>query len=159
MPFGFEDHDHSACIATSLRHAEETCVAKGLRLTPVRRRSLEILLAEHRAMGAYELLERLSVEGLGAKPPTAYRALDFLVSAGLAHRIEALNAYIACTHPTDEDHAPAFLICRKCRAVAETGALPTGGRLREAAKETGFQIERTVVEAEGLCPACAEHAS
>lgn len=155
MPLGFEDHDHNACITSGMQHAEEICRTKGLRFTPVRKRSLEILLSQHRAIGAYDLLEQLAAEGLGTKPPTAYRALDFLVSAGLAHRIEALNAYIACSHFGDDDHAPAFLICRSCRSVAETGALPTGGRLRETAKATGFVIERTVVEAEGLCPACS----
>ncbi len=51
--------------------------------------------------------------------PVAYRALDFLVKAGFAHKIEALNAYISCTH-NGKKHAPAFLICRLCNAVAET---------------------------------------
>ena len=104
-------------------------------------------------MGAYELLGHLAEAGLGSQPPVAYRALDFLVKAGFAHKIEALNAYIACTRRSAE-HTPAFLICRKCNAVAETGAAVTGGRLGDAARATGFRIERTVLEAEGLCPSC-----
>ncbi|MGJ8545067.1 MAG: transcriptional repressor [Sulfitobacter sp.] len=156
-PIGFETHDHAACVATTLAQAEAHCLRAKLRLTPVRRRALEILLAEHRAMGAYDLLAHLAQEGLGAQPPVAYRALDFLVSAGFAHKIEALNAYIACTH-LGSDHAPAFLICRSCKSVAETETSLTKGRLGDAAKATGFVIERTVVEAEGLCPACQEPA-
>jgi len=155
---GFENHDHTACVRTTLDKAEAHCAATGLRLTPVRRRSLEILLAEHRALGAYDLLEVLAAEGLGAQPPVAYRALDFLVKAGFAHKIEALNAYIACMH-LGSDHAPAFLICRGCKSVAETDTAPAQGRLGDAARAAGFRIERTVVEAEGLCPDCQKDAA
>ncbi|MGA9409433.1 MAG: Fur family transcriptional regulator [Roseobacter sp.] len=152
-PTGFHCRNHSMCVETTLEHAEAHCAAAKLKLTPVRRRALEILLKEHRALGAYELLAQLAKEGLGSQPPVAYRALDFLVKAGLAHKIEALNAYIACTH-TGAAHTPAFLICRKCNSVAETETTPSGGRLGDAARAAGFQIERTVVEAEGLCPDC-----
>jgi Fur family zinc uptake transcriptional regulator len=124
----------------------------------VRRRSLEILLAEHRALGAYDLLGILAKEGLGAQPPVAYRALDFLVGAGFAHKIEALNAYIACAH-LGTCHMPAFLICRSCKSVAEADTAPAQGRLGDAAREAGFVIERTVVEAEGICPQCQDAAA
>lgn len=152
---GFQHHDHAACVRETLRRAEAHCAAQGLRLTPVRRRSLEILLAEHRAIGAYDLLGVLAEDGLGSQPPVAYRALDFLVKAGFAHKIEALNAYIACTH-LGADHAPAFLICRKCNTVAEADTAPAQGRLGAAARASGFIIERTVVEAQGLCPDCQD---
>jgi len=156
MPaIGFDDHDHSACVQNTLAGAQSHCAKTGLRLTPVRRRALEILLAEHRALGAYDLLAVLTAEGLGAQPPVAYRALDFLVKAGFAHKIEVLNAYIACAH-LGAIHAPAFLICLACRCVAETDTAPAKGRLGDAARATGFVIERTVIEAEGLCPACQD---
>lgn len=152
---GFERHDHASCVRGALSRAEAHCADHNLRLTPVRRRALEILLAEHRALGAYDLLAHLAEDGLGHQPPVAYRALDFLVKAGFAHKIEALNAYIACAH-LGEDHAPAFLICRGCQSVAETGTAASQGRLGAAARAAGFRIERTVVEAEGLCPTCQE---
>jgi Fur family zinc uptake transcriptional regulator len=149
----FDCHDHDACVSATLVRAETHCAAEKLNLTPVRRRALEILLREHRALGAYELLAHLAEAGLGNQPPVAYRALDFLVKAGLAHKIEGLNAYIACTHD-GVDHAPAFLICRRCKSVAETETSHTAGRLNDAARATGFRIEHMVVEAQGLCPAC-----
>lgn len=152
-PSGFACQNHSSCIKTTLARAEAYCAKAGLKLTPVRRRSLEILLQEHRAFGAYDLLSHLSKDGLGSQPPVAYRALDFLVKAGLAHKIEALNAYIACAH-SESDHTPAFLICRGCNAVAEAQTSPAAGRLGDAARAMGFAIERTVVEAQGLCPDC-----
>ncbi|MFD2739941.1 transcriptional repressor [Sulfitobacter aestuarii] len=154
---GFQKHDHAACMRSTLAKAEAHCAEAGLRLTPVRRKALEILMAEHRALGAYDLLAHLSEAGLGSQPPVAYRALDFLVKAGFAHKIEALNAYIACAH-LGADHAPAFLICRACLSVSETETAPQQGRLGAMARRAGFRIERTVVEAEGLCPTCQETA-
>ena len=156
-PVGFETHDHAGCIASAIAAAETHCDREGLRFTPVRRKALEILLQEHRAIGAYEMLDRLRDAGFGSQPPVAYRALEFLVANGFAHKIERLNAFIACAHP-GATHSPAFMICRLCQSVAEAQAMPTRGALGEAARAAGFQIERTVVEAEGICPACAEKA-
>jgi len=147
-------HDHADGIAHAVAEAEARCAEAGLRLTPVRRRVLEILLEGPRAMGAYEVLARLAAEGQGAHPPVAYRALDFLVAHGLAHRIARLNAFVACGRP-GERHRPAFLICRGCRSVAEAEA-PPGGALGREAAASGFRIEHTSIEAEGLCPACSE---
>lgn len=151
---GFDAHDHQSCVETGLAAAEAHCTANGLRFTPVRRASLEILLGEHRAMGAYELLDQLTAAGFGSQPPVAYRALDFLVANGFVHKIERLNAFIACAHP-GAIHSPAFLICRKCDAVAEAQSGPASGSLGRAAQAAGFRIERTVVEALGVCPGCA----
>lgn len=152
-PLGFTQHNHAHCISDALDTADRRCRANGMQFTPVRRRVLEILLQEHRALGAYDILDRLRAEGLGSQPPVAYRALDFLVGQGLVHRVERLNAFIACTHPK-ADHAPAFLICRKCDAVAETSAAPDQDAVGRAAELAGFQMERAVIEVEGLCPAC-----
>ncbi len=148
---GFSAHNHASCIATAMQSAVATCEKAGVQLTPVRRRTLEILLESHAAMGAYDVLARLDADGFGAKPPVAYRALGFLVDHGLAHRIERLNAFVACAHP-GAHHAPAFMICRKCRKVAED--LDRPDRLQKGADASGFKIEQTVIEAEGLCPAC-----
>ena len=153
----FHDHDHQGCIASALAAAEARCAAEGLRLTAQRKRVLEILLEEHRALGAYDILARLSAEGQNAQPPVAYRALDFLVSHGFAHKVERLNAFVACMHP-DQNHTPAFLICRACDAVAEAHADPARGFLGQAVRDTGFVVEQAVVEAVGLCPVCATEA-
>ena len=150
---GFAPHDHTSCIHSALHAAENACKDRGAQFTPVRRRVLEILLESHRALGAYDVLARLSTEGLGSKPPVAYRALGFLVEQGFAHRIERLNAFVACTHP-GATHDPAFMICRACHKVAEAETAPSV--LSDAIGDSGFSIEQTVIEAEGLCPACQE---
>ena len=152
-PTGFAPHDHRACIAGALSAAEAACAARALRLTPLRRRVLEILLESHQALGAYDVLGRLASEGLGDQPPVAYRALSFLTEQGFAHRIERLNAYVACAHPeAGEGHGAAFLICRDCGRVAE--ALAEEAPLADDARGAGFAVEDAVVEARGLCPAC-----
>ena len=154
----FHSHDHSHCSGDVLARAEALTRRTGARLTPVRRRTLEILLEAHRALGAYEVLQRLAQDGYGNQPPVAYRALDFLVDQGLAHRIRRLNAFTACMHP-GEHHAPVFLICRACDTVAEAAGDATRIALDTAALPLGFHIERATIEAVGLCPSCAEAAA
>lgn len=102
-------------------------------------------------------MDKLRDEGLGSQPPVAYRALDFLVENGFAHKIEKLNAFVACGH-SGEDHSPAFLICRGCNAIAEDISGPKEIGIRNAAKVAGFRVEKAVVEIEGLCPDCQRSA-
>lgn len=151
----FQPHDHGRCITSALTQAEQVVKQRGLRMTPVRRRTLEILLERHGAMGAYEVLERLAEDGFGHQPPVAYRALEFLVEAGLVHRIRRINAFAACLHP-GKDHHAAFLICRGCNAVAEIPAARLRAVMEAGAVETGFTIERVSLEASGLCPECGK---
>lgn len=157
-PKAFHPHDHAHCVDTALTRAETLVRTRGLRLTPVRKRALEILLERHGAMGAYDVLERLAADGFGRQPPVAYRALDFLVENGLAHRIRRLNAFAACTHPGQEHHA-AFLICEGCNSVAEIAADPLRAALEAGASAAGFTVNRTSFEATGQCARCAEGAA
>lgn len=154
----FARHDHGDCAGGILARADALAEKRGIRLTPVRRRALEILLEAHRAMGAYEVLERLAADGFGHQPPVAYRALDFLVENGLAHRIRRLNAFAACLHP-GRDHSAAFLICRGCDAVAEIPADRLQTFLQTGAEASGFQVERATIEALGLCAHCRAEAT
>lgn len=156
-PLAFTPHDHAACTGGVLARADALSEAAGLRMTPVRRRALAILLEAHRALGAYEVLERLTEDGFGHQPPVAYRALDFLVEHGFAHRIRRLNAFTACMHP-GEAHSPAFLICRDCDMVAEAPVAEVRAALEAAAGEVGFSVERVSLEAVGLCPNCGDRA-
>ena len=149
----FTDHNHGLCCGGAMANADKLARDAGLSLTPVRRRTLEILLEEHRALGAYDVLERLAADGFGKQPPVAYRALDFLVKNGLAHRIRRLNAFTACMAP-GQDHAPVFFICSACDTVAEAPDLGVSTALAAAAGKIGFEINRSNVETIGICPAC-----
>ncbi|TVP70601.1 MAG: transcriptional repressor [Rhodobacteraceae bacterium] len=142
-------------MAAILETAETRARVQGARLTPVRRRTLEILLQAHGALGAYEVLEKLAAEGYGTQPPVAYRALNFLVEHGLAHRIRRLNAFTACAQP-DHDHRAAFLICETCNSVTEADADLLCRALDQAAQAAGFQLDRATIEAVGQCRACQD---
>lgn len=127
----------ATCIVSTLKQAEDDCAARSLKFTSVRKRSLEISFREHRATGAYDLLAVLAKDGHSAQPPIAYPALDFLCPLDLPHKIERINVYIACYH-RGSGHTPAFLICRKCRAVGEADASQVEVRSDVAAQAEGL---------------------
>lgn len=153
----FAEHDHRACCRDAVARLRETAKRRGLRLTPLRLRVMELLTEAHRATGAYDILDRLREEGLAQAPPQVYRALDFLVEHGFAHRIERLNAFVACGQP-DGGHetGAAFLICGNCRRVAEIDDPELTLAVASAAAARGFAIDRAVMELGGTCPACRE---
>ena len=152
---GAFDHDEDPRIEERLGQVAARCSEKRVQFTDIRRRILRIQLREGKAIGAYGILDRLKTGGVATHPPMAYRSLDFLVKHNFAHKIEHLNAFVACTHPC-EDHAPAFVICRKCHKVSEAVPGPMGRSLRKAARDNGLHVELTVMEAIGICPDCQE---
>jgi Fur family zinc uptake transcriptional regulator len=139
-------------IDRALILAEDRCVAEGERMTAPRRRVLELLLQAGEAVKAYDLIARFGADGTAAKPPTVYRALDFLEKKGLAHRIASISAYVACS-VGDRAHAAAFLICDCCGATEEVTP-PEGEALHQAAAASGYLLQRTTIEGHGRCPAC-----
>ena len=142
-------------MENSIQQAEQYCQENGLNFTPVRRKVLEILLQKNTAIGAYEILDLLREAGFKNQPPVAYRALEFLVQNGFAHKIEQLNSFIGCMHPGKE-HSPAFMICRNCDSVSEEEALTRNFSVSQIASKAGFTVEKAVIEARGLCHSCAD---
>lgn len=142
-------------LAAGLKSAETRCEAHGQKLTPARRRVLELLMQAGQPVKAYDLISAFSEEaGETAKPPTVYRALEFLEREGLAHRIESLSAYIACSSAPG-DHAAAFLICDCCGKTQEIAA-PVDEALRRLAGDDGYVIHTVAIEARGRCAACRD---
>ena len=152
-PFIAEDHDHEGCIEAALAAATALCGARGERLTPLRRRVLELVWASHSPVRAYDLLEVLSRERGRVAPPTVYRALEFLTQQRLVHRIDSLNAFVGCAHP-ESAHAAYFMICRRCGASAEIVDADLRGAVARSSKRAGFLVEQETVELHGLCPHC-----
>lgn len=140
-------------MSNLLEQADAQCRANGVRFTPIRRRVLELIDASSGGLKAYDLLAALSAEHAAARPPTVYRALEFLIQQGLAHRIESQNAYVACACP---EHAHGFqlLICRACGYVEEIHFDDASRQLAERAKGEGFRVERQTIELIGLCAPC-----
>jgi len=153
----FVHHDHHQCRDDAINEAKKICKTRQVRLTPVRERVLELLWSAHQPMRAYDILEKLGAEGFGSQPPVVYRALDFLIEHGFAHKIECLNAFLACDCPSadhDADHGAKFLICTGCNRVAEFDDQAIAQALKKVAKGSGFSIGRATLEVEGLCPDC-----
>ncbi len=152
-PFKPRTHRHQQCIDDALGAAEQLCARRGRRLTPLRRRVLELIWSRHEPARAYDILEQLDGDGRGGAPPTVYRALDFLLANGLVHRIQSLNAYVGCGEPATA-HAGQFLICRRCNAVGELDDPGIEALITATADVTGFDVERQTIEIMGLCPDC-----
>jgi len=147
------EHDHNHCQSQALEAAQLACQKQGLRLTKIRNQVLEIIWASHNPIGAYDVLHQLQERGHKPAPPTAYRALDFLVSANLIHRIESLNAYIGCPSP-NANHQCQFYICTECGHIAEVHNQNVTKALCEGAEELGFVSHQPVIEVHGTCRDC-----
>ena len=148
-------HDHHHCVANALRDAKAICAKRRARLTPVRQRVLEIIWQSHRPLGAYAILEVLSGEGHSPAPPTVYRALEFLLTHGLVHRLSSLNAFIGCPRP-GHPGAGQFLLCTACGTAAELNEIGIERVIERSAAAEGFTSQVHTVEISGLCPNCQE---
>ncbi|MDO8838671.1 MAG: Fur family transcriptional regulator [Parvibaculum sp.] len=148
-------HNHRACIDDALATARELCATRGVQLTPLREKVLHIVWRSHKPMGAYEVLDELARSHKAARPPTVYRALDFLMAEGLIHKIESLNAYLGCIE-AGAPHSGQFLICQKCGATEEIVDPKLETALEAAARRAHFQPVRKVVEISGLCARCGK---
>lgn len=147
---------HAAPPAEAVARAEELCAARGLRLTPIRREVLSALAASATPLGAYDLIDRLRTpDGRRPAPITVYRALDFLVENGAAHRIESRNAYVACGHGHAGADVVVFMICDACGCVSEASDAGLRAGLDGLAARAGFAPASRVVEMFGRCGHCA----
>jgi Fur family zinc uptake transcriptional regulator len=147
-------HDHRSCVAASLSAADALARERRLRLTPRRREVLRIVARSHRPLGAYEVLAALARNRAQTpKPPTVYRALEFLLAQGLVHRIDSRNAFIACFRPGSA-HRAYFFLCEACGCASEVPGEQLGATIASVARGAGFKPSRETVEIMGLCKSC-----
>jgi Fur family zinc uptake transcriptional regulator len=146
-------HDHNQCVQGALAMAAQLCQQRGVQLTAIRRQILALIWDSHKAVKAYELLERLKPLQAAAKPVTIYRALDFLTEQGLIHRVESLNAFIGCSCP-DLQHEQLLLICKQCNEVEERAAAPVMRALAQEIKSAHFFVHSKAIEIHGICQKC-----
>ncbi len=139
-----------------LSQAEKLCQQRNVRLTPQRLEVLRLMTEQNSAISAYDLLDLLRVSEPQAKPPTVYRALDFLLEQGFIHRVESNNSYVVCHHFEEAQHSSAMLICDRCGVVNEQHAEGVEEILQALARNTGFALRHNVIEAHGLCTGCRE---
>ncbi|RUO76890.1 transcriptional regulator Zur [Idiomarina tyrosinivorans] len=136
-----------------IRKAEKLCDKRGVKLTPARREVFSLLAAESGAIGAYDLLDKLKQEMPNAKPPTIYRALDFLQEQGFVHKISSANAFVLCSH-FEHQHPVQMLICDACGDVQEIQSEGVYQKLQQQAENEGFNVHEQTIEAHGLCQNC-----
>jgi Fur family transcriptional regulator, zinc uptake regulator len=149
-----KNHDHAACIRSVLDQAKQLCAERGVQLTAIRYQVLELIWDSHKAVKAYDLLDKIKPLQPAAKPATIYRALDFLLEQGLIHRIESLNAFMGCGH-SGHPNEELKLICVQCHEVEERPATELMRALANEIKEAGFLQQSRVIEIHGVCAKCA----
>jgi Fur family zinc uptake transcriptional regulator len=148
-------HDHARRAPRALAAAEISCRDRGLRLTPIRRDVLAALYETHRPLSAYELAERTA--GKGEKSLSAvsvYRALDFLIENGFAHRLESRNAFVACPSMHGPGDLVVFMICEACGGVDEAVSDELSRALAGVARDHGFAPDVRLIELAGRCSHC-----
>jgi Fur family zinc uptake transcriptional regulator len=151
-------HNHAHCIQTAMDNTVSLCLTKKLRLTPVRKRVLELIWKNHQPVRAYDLLALLVEEGFNSAPPTIYRALDFLLDIQAIHRLNSLNAYVGCRNPTlhlqQTTQEICLFICTQCQHVEEQSNDIWQNAIDTSAEEQKFIPAKAIIEISGLCQRC-----
>lgn len=158
-------HARAAALPEALAAAERLCATRGVRITPIRRAVLEALLRSHAPLGAYEILDALNAAGAedgpgesktgrGLAPIAVYRALDFLIEQGFAHKLSSRNAFTACPHAHAPHELVAFLICETCGGVDELSTRPLADAIGAMLAAEGFAPRQQVLEIVGVCGHC-----
>jgi Fur family zinc uptake transcriptional regulator len=151
--FPAPEHDHDRCLAEAMERAQAAFKTKGLKLTPLRQSVFQEIAGSHRAIGAYEVLDKLAARGERLAPISVYRAIDALVGAGLVHRFESRNAFFACH--AGHEMRQLILACETCGRVAEVDGDKVFATIDTAAGSASFSAKGAVVEVWGLCATCA----
>jgi Fur family transcriptional regulator, zinc uptake regulator len=138
-----------------MAHSHRCCQDEvAVKMTPNRQLVLVLLQSSDKPLSAYEVLDRLRIEGTQWQPPTAYRALDYLVEQGLAHYLQSIQKYVVCPQ-RGCDHFSQLLICVRCGQVQEAPMAPSLLELlRSQVAEQGFDLAPQFLELKGLCQHC-----
>ena len=140
-------------------HAVALCRSKKMRLTKLRERLLDIILAEKGVIKAYKIMAQMAAEDEHIiAPPTVYRSLDFWVEAGVLHKIDAINGFIVCRHLFGEhhNHAMFVLVCRQCGSVQEPDFCDLSHHLAQSCADENFIPDDEAVVLTGLCSFCRQ---
>lgn len=154
--FPAPEHDHDRCLEEAMARAQIAFENRGLKLTPLREAVFKEIAASHKAMGAYDVLERFAARGERLAPISVYRALDALVAAGLVHRFESRNAFFACQ--SGHEMRQLVLACETCGRVAEVDGDKIFGAIDKAVGVAAFSAKGAVVEVWGQCASCTAEA-
>lgn len=148
-----------ARLADAVSRARSIFAERNLRFTELREQVFAEIAATNGAIGAYDILDRLSLKGTRLAPISVYRSIDALLEAGVIHRLESKNAYFACRrHEHGKKGRPIFLSCERCGGVTEAEAQGVFDLINEVARGQGFEPRVKFVEVSGLCTRCSAKA-
>ena len=146
------DH-HNKCTKKAIKAADQYCNSRGLRFTSIRKKVLEIIWETHNPIKAYDILDKL--KGIGAeKPPTVYRALNFLLDNRLIHKLSSQQSYIGCEHANAHDQC-YFLSCTECGDITECCSKELDNAFSKVVKKAKFNQSNVVCEISGICSICS----
>ena len=146
---------HRDCIDKAMEIAEQTCSEKQLKFTNLRREILRMIWEGHGPKKAYDLLEKLQLTNQSAKPATVYRTLEFLLANGFIHKVNSLNAFVGCSHPSKHPDC-YFLICDNCNDISEYCDKAIATAIKTIAEKNQFRITNTTLEIAGRCNSCVQ---
>ena len=109
-------------------------------------------------LSAYAILDQLHDSGFRG-PAEVYRALEKLMELGLVHRLESLNAFVACQQRTCDHQSKKtiiFTICEICGSVQELVNNGLEHLVRSLEKDIDFLTNRSVIELKGICSTCKD---
>lgn len=129
------------------------CRENGLRFTDHRQLVMAIIAQSGQPIGAYDILAKFARSVDNPKPPTIYRALDFLLENGFIHKIESLNAFISC-HAGHRHPGSQFMVCDDCGRVEEVHLCELPDPFQKKMSKTGFKLARWNIELHGSCGHC-----
>lgn len=141
--------------AQKLLQAQKLCESRGVRFTLAREQVFNLLAKTEGAIGAYDLLQQLQTLDPKAKPPTIYRALEFLMTQGFVHKVESENAFVMCNH-FSEQHPAQLLICDSCGEIQEIDSSQIEAKIDEVAASLGFVVKHPTIELHGCCKKCID---
>lgn len=130
--------------------AEQLIRKAGARLTQPRLHVLRVLLASGRALTHQDVVAALEGE-LDIDRVTAYRVLEWLTEARLAHRIAHEDRVWRFSASPGHDHAHAHFVCARC---GQTLCLDGVSTARPVKLPKGYQLDHVEITAKGHCPNC-----
>ena len=146
---------HKSCIKEALIGAKIICDQRGVKLTKLRETVLKLIWKNHSYVKAYDLLDDLKKIDNSAKPPTIYRSLEFLMENGFIHKIQSLNAFVGCSHPSEHNEC-YFLICKECQNIEECHSENINKFVQSTSSNNNFSANQVTLEISGICQECIQ---
>ncbi|MDR2300671.1 MAG: transcriptional repressor [Deltaproteobacteria bacterium] len=144
-------------LKKNLDRLADQCAARGVHLTNLRRLLMGLLLTAEKPVKAYELIERSALQGRRLTPATVYRVLDFLIEHGLVHKVNAINAFVACSdYEGALEHHPLILVCPACQKTTEINDPDLSIMVFGKLNSLGYSLKSGSIEIHGHCGLCAE---